>query len=322
MSPQRALPCIAFGVLFAAAALAQDYPARPVRLIVPIGPGGGTDILGRHVAQKLGERLKQSVIVENRPGAGSLVGTEYAAKAAPDGYTLLVGGIFNMVMNPALMKSLPYDPLRDFVPLGYVSAYPFVLVARSDLPASSLAQLVDYARAKPGRLTYGSAGIGTLQHVWGAILFKSLGLDLVHVPFKSAPAAHQEMLAGRLDVIIDNLSAAKAHVQAGRLKALAVTGAQRSRELASVPTVMETGLAQFEGESWFALFAPAAAPAKAVGTLRAALAEVLQDREFAERIERDGGRVLAIAPAEQRRFLEDEVGRWTALVARYGVSID
>src|ERR1041385_3773225 len=121
MSPQRALPCIAFGVLFAAAALAQDYPARPVRLIVPIGPGGGTDILGRHVAQKLGERLKQSVIVENRPGAGSLVGTEYAAKAAPDGYTLLVGGIFNMVMNPALMKSLPYDPLRDFVPLGYRS---------------------------------------------------------------------------------------------------------------------------------------------------------------------------------------------------------
>src|ERR1043165_197647 len=188
MSPQRALPCIAFGVLFAAAALAQDYPARPVRLIVPIGPGGGTDILGRHVAQKLGERLKQSVIVENRPGAGSLVGTEYAAKAAPDGYTLLVGGIFNMVMNPALMKSLPYDPLRDFVPLGYVSAYPFVLVARSDLPASSLAQLVDYARAKPGRLTYGSAGIGTLQHVWGAILFKSLGLDLVPVAFKSPPA--------------------------------------------------------------------------------------------------------------------------------------
>jgi tripartite-type tricarboxylate transporter receptor subunit TctC len=322
MSPRRALSCIAFGVLFAAAAAAQDYPARPVRLIVPIGPGGGTDILGRHVAQKLGERLKQSVIVENRPGAGSLVGTEYAAKAAPDGYTLLVGGIFNMVMNPALMKSLPYDPLRDFVPLGYVSAYPFVLVARSDLPASSLAELVDYAKARPGKLTYGSAGIGTLQHVWGAILFKSLGLDLVHVPFKAAPAAHQEMLAGRLDVMIDNLSAAKAHVQAGRLKALAVTGGQRSRELESVPTVNETGLARFEGESWFALFAPAAAPANAVGTLRAALAEVLQDREFAGRIERDGGRVLAIAPAEQRRFLEDEVGRWTALVARYGVSID
>jgi tripartite-type tricarboxylate transporter receptor subunit TctC len=316
------LACIAFGLVLAGAAAAQDFPTRPVRLIVPIGPGGGTDILGRHVAQKLGERLKSSVVVENRPGAGSLVGTEYAAKAAPDGYTLLVGGIFNMVMNPALMKSLPYNPVRDFVPLGYVSSYPFVLLARSDLPASSLAGLVDYAKANPGKLTYGSAGIGTLQHVWGAILFKSLGLDLVHVPFKAAPAAHQEMLAGRLDLMIDNLSAAKAHVQAGRLRAFAVTGAQRSRELESVPTVNETGVTRFEGESWFAIFAPAATPASVVATLRTALAEVLQDREFVERIERDGGRVLAIAPAEQRKFLEDEVERWSALVARYGVSIE
>ena len=308
--------------LLGAAVQAQDYPVRPIRLIVPIGPGGGTDILARHMAQKMTERLRASVVVENRPGAGSIVGTEYAARAAPDGYTLLVGGIFNMVMNRALMKSLPYDPVRDFVPLGYVSAYPFVLVARGDLPASSLAELVDYARARPGKLTYGSAGIGTLQHVWGAILFKSLGLDLVHVPFKAAPAAHQEMLAGRLDVMIDNLSAAKAHVHAGRLKAFAVTGAHRSRELESVPTVNETGLVRFEGESWFALFAPAATPANTVGALRTALAGVLQDREFVERIERDGGRVLAIGPAEQRKFLEDEVERWSALVARYGVSIE
>ena len=321
MSAWRRLACIAFGALLAAAAAAQDFPARPVRLIVPIGPGGGTDILGRHVARKLGERLNSSVVVENRPGAGSLVGTEYAAKAAPDGYTLLVVASPHINLE-ILSTNKTYQLMRDFVPLGYVSAYPFVLIARSDLPASSLAELVDYARARPGKLTYGSAGIGTLQHVWGAILFKSLGLDLVHVPFKAAPAAHQEMLAGRLDVMIDNLSAAKAQVQAGRLKAFAVTGAQRSRELESVPTVNETGVARFEGESWFALFAPAATPASVVGTLRAALAEVLQDREFAERIERDGGRVLAVAPAEQRKFLEDEVERWSALVARYGVSID
>jgi tripartite-type tricarboxylate transporter receptor subunit TctC len=184
-------------VLVAGAAMAQDYPSRTVRLIVPVGPGGGTDILARHVAQKLGERLKQSVIVENRPGAGSLVGTEHVAKAPPDGYTVLVGGIFNMVMNRALLKTLPYDPLRDFVPLGYISAYPFVLVSRTDLPASNLRELVQHAKERPGKLTYGSAGIGTLQHVWGAILFKSLGLDMVHVPFKAAPPAHQEMLAGR-----------------------------------------------------------------------------------------------------------------------------
>src|SRR4051812_2104500 len=172
MNAWRRIALIGCSVLVAAAAAAQDFPTRPVRLIVPIGPGGGTDILGRHVAQKLGERLKQNVIVENRPGAGSLVGTEYAAKAAPDGYTLLIGGIFNMVMNRALMKSLPYDPVRDFVPLGYVSAYPFVLVARGDLPASSLAELVDYARARPGKLTYGSAGNGTVPAGGGAVPFK------------------------------------------------------------------------------------------------------------------------------------------------------
>jgi tripartite-type tricarboxylate transporter receptor subunit TctC len=309
-------------VLAAGAAQAQDYPVRTVRLVVPVGPGGGTDILARHVAQKLAERLKQSVIVDNRPGAGSLVGTEHVAKALPDGYTVLVGGIFNMVMNRALLKTLPYDPLRDFVPLGYISAYPFVLVSRTDLSASTLRELVQHAKERPGKLTYGSAGIGTLQHVWGAILFKSLGLDMVHVPFKAAPPAHQEMLAGRLDVMIDNLSAAKHHVQSGRLKAFAVTSERRSPHLENVPTINETGVVKFDGESWFALFAPVATPAPAVDTLRSALADIVQDPEFVARVDRDGGRVLAIAPAQQRKFLQDEVERWSGLVTQYGVTLD
>ena len=308
--------------LFGVTALAQEYPARPIRLIVPIGAGGGTDILARHVAQKLGERLRQAAIVENRPGAGSLIGTEYVAKAAPDGYTLLVGGIFNMVMNRALLKNLPYEPLRDFVPLGYISAYPFVLVARADLPGSSLQELVQYAKERPGKLTYGSAGLGTLQHVWGTILFKSLGLDMVHVPFKGAPAAHQEMLAGRLDVMLDNLSAAKHHVQAGRLKALAVSSASRSPQLDGVPTINETGLLSFEGESWFALFAPAGTPGPVVATLRSALAEITRDAEFAGRVERDGGRVLAIPPERHIEFLREEIERWSGLVTRYNVTVD
>ncbi len=308
--------------LIPGAAQAQNYPARPVRLVVPIGPGGGTDILARHVAQRLGERLRQAAIVENRPGAGSLVGTEYVARASPDGYTLLVGGIFNMVMNPALIKNLPYDPARDFVPLGYISAYPFVLVARPDLPVVDLNQFAQYARQQPGKLTYGSAGIGTLQHVWGTVLLKSLGLELVHVPFKAAPAAHQEMLAGRLDVMFDNLSAVKHHVQAGRLRALAVSSAQRSPQLEAVPTVNETGLVAFEGESWFGVFSPRGTPLPVVTTLRNALAEIIRDPEFAARVEADGGRVLAIAPAEHRQFLQDEIERWSGLVARYGVSVD
>ena len=308
--------------LFGVTALAQEYPARPIRLIVPIGAGGGTDILARHVAQKLGERLRQAAIVENRPGAGSLIGTEYVAKAAPDGYTLLVGGIFNMVMNRALLKNLPYEPLRDFVPLGYISAYPFVLVARADLPGSSLQEFVQYAKERPGKLTYGSAGLGTLQHVWGTILFKSLGLDMVHVPFKGAPAAHQEMLAGRLDVMLDNLSAAKHHVQAGRLKALAVSSASRSPQLDGVPTLNETGLLSFEGESWFALFAPAGTPGPILATLRSALAGINRDAEFAGRVERDGGRVLAIPPERHIEFLREEIERWSGLVTRYNVTVD
>ena len=316
----RPILCI-LALLFATAAPAQDYPARPIKLVVPIGAGGGTDILARHMAQKMSERLHQTVVVENRPGAGTILGTEYVAKSAPDGYTLLMGGIFNMVMNKALVKNLPYEPLRDFVPLGYLSAYPFALVARADLPASSLKEFVAYAREHPGKLTYGSAGLGTLQHVWGTILLKSLGLELVHVPFKSAPAVHQEMLAGRIDLMMDNLSAVKHHVQGGRLKAYAVSSAERTPQLADVPTLGESGV-DFEGESWFAMFAPAATPAPIVSLLRGTLSAVLADADFAARIDRDGGRVLAIAPAEQGKFLQDEVERWSALVTRYGVGVD
>src|SRR5437762_8636071 len=153
-------------LLLLGTAQAQDYPARPIKLVVPIGPGGGTDILARHMAQKMSERLHQAVVVENRPGAGTILGTEYVAKSAPDGYTLLMGGIFNMVMNKALVKNLPYEPLRDFVPLGYISAYPFAFVARADLPPARLADFVQFAKAHPGKLSYGSPGLGTLQHVW------------------------------------------------------------------------------------------------------------------------------------------------------------
>jgi tripartite-type tricarboxylate transporter receptor subunit TctC len=306
--------------LFAAVANAQDYPARPLKIVVPIGPGGGTDILGRHMAQKLSERLRQGAVVENRPGAGSIIGTEYVARAAPDGYTLLVGGIFNMVMNKALVKNLPYEPLRDFVPLGYISAYPFALVARADLPAN-LADFLRYAKERPGKLTYGSPGLGTLQHVWGTILVKSMGLDMVHVPFKAAPAVHQEMLAGRIDLMMDNLSAVKHHVQSGRLKAYAVSSSARTRELEGVPTLKESGV-DFEGESWFAMFAPAATPAAVVALLRTTIGEILRDAEFAARIEKDGGRVLAIPAGEQAKFLQNEIERWGSLVTRYGVGVD
>ena len=301
---------------------AQEYPSRTIRMIVPQAPGGGTDILGRFLAQKLSDLLRQPAVVENRTGAGSIVGTEFVARSPADGYTLMVGGIFNIVMNKALVKNLSHDPQRDFVPLGFTSAYPFLLLTRPDLPVSNLAELAKYAAERPGKLTYGSAGIGTLQHVWGAILFKSMGLDLLHVPFKGAAPAHQEMMAGRLDVLFDNLSASKQYVQGGRLKGLAVSSASRSSHLPNVPTVNETGVVRFEGESWFGLFAPTGTPAAVVEVLRNAHARIVREPEFVARVESDGGRVMVVPPQEQQQFMQREIERWSAAVNRYAVTID
>jgi tripartite-type tricarboxylate transporter receptor subunit TctC len=253
----------------------SDFPNHPIKLIVPIAPGGGTDIIGRKVAQKLSDVLPQSTFVENKAGAGSLIGTEFVAKASPDGYTLLVGGLFNMVMNKALMKNLPYDPIKDFIPLGYISANAFVLSVRPDLPVNSLSDMVKLMKDKPGQYTYGSAGIGTLQHVWGNILADQLGLNLIHVPFKGAPQAYQEMMAGRLDMIFDNVAASKTYVQSGRLKGLVSSGEKRSALFPQLPTINETGLTKFQGESWFGIFAPANTPSPVVDNLRQALAHRL-----------------------------------------------
>jgi tripartite-type tricarboxylate transporter receptor subunit TctC len=303
-------------------AAAQDFPSKPIRIVVPQAAGGGTDILARNLAVRLTELLKQGVVVENRTGAGSLIGTDFVARAPADGHTLLMGGIFNMVMNKALVKNLSYSPENDFVSLGYVSAYPFVLLTRPDLPVNSLAELAAYAKARPGKLSYGSGGMGTLQHVWGAVLTSSLGLDMVHVPFKGAAPAHQEMMAGRLDIMFDNISAAKPHIQANRLKGLVVSSAQRSAQLPNLPTVTETGLVSFEGESWFGVFAPAATPAPVVARLRETLAAINRETEFVARVERDGGRMLNVAPAQQEAFLRNEIERWVGAVNRYKVTAD
>jgi tripartite-type tricarboxylate transporter receptor subunit TctC len=299
-----------------------DYPNHPIKLIVPIAPGGGTDIIGRKVAQKLSDLLPQATFVENKAGAGSLIGTEFVAKAPADGYTLLVGGLFNMVMNKALMKNLPYDPSKDFIPLGYISAYAFVLSTRPDLPVNNLAEMVKFMKDKPGQFTYGSAGIGTLQHVWASILTDQLGLDLVHVPFKGAPQAYQEMMAGRLDIIFDNISASKSFVQSNRLKGIAVSSEKRSSLFPQLPTINETGLTKFSGESWFGIFAPANTPPQVVSKLRQALALVNKDPEFIALVEKDGGRVLNISAADQQAFLLDEINRWVPLVAKSKVRID
>ena len=247
---------------------ADDYPSHTVRILVPVSVGGATDTLARLLAQKLTERLGSSVVVENRNGAGSIIGTSFVAKSPADGYTLLMGGLFNMVMITALVKDPPFDPPRDFVAVGYLAAYPFVVIVRRDLPVASLAEFAAYAKTRPGKLSYGSGGLGTLQHVWGTILLRSLGLELLHVPYKGATPALADMIAGRVDFMFDNLAACRSAIQAGQVKALAVSSPMRTRPLPDLPTIDESGITRFEGESWFGLFAPAGTPGPVVDRLR------------------------------------------------------
>ena len=300
----------------------QSLRSRPIRIVVASGPGGGTDITGRQVARTMGELMRHTVIVENRPGAGSTTGTEFGARATPDGHTLLVSSGSSMVMNGLLYKDLPYDAMRDFVAVGFIAAYPFLLIARADLPVNNLAELMKYAKERPGKLTYGSAGVGSVQHVWGAILFRGMGLDLLHVPYKGAAFAAQELMGGRIDLMFDNMSAAKRYVESGRAKALVMSPTARSKEMPNVPTVNESGVTQFDGESWMGMFAPAATPRATVDALRTIFVNVTRDADFIARIEAAGGRIMSIPPQQQQAFLKSEIERWRVLIQRYGVKAE
>jgi tripartite-type tricarboxylate transporter receptor subunit TctC len=292
----------------------NDYPSRPIKIIVPSSPGGGTDLLGRKIAQKITEHLKVPTIIENKTGAGSLVGTEYVAHSAPDGYTLLMGGLFNMVMNKALIPNLSYQPDRDFIALGYISAYSFVFLIRPDLPANSLKEFVAYAKEQKNPITIATGGVGTLQDVWGQIFLNSLGIKATQIPFKGSAPAYQEMFGGRIDVMFDNMSAAKPYVINGKLKGLAVSSLERSKFLTQVPTINETGLAKFTGESWFAVFAPANTPADIVSKLRKVLLVINKDVNFVAQVENDGGRIMDVPIADIDQFLRDEISKWVNLV--------
>ena len=300
----------------------QSLRSRPIRIIVASGPGGGTDITGRHVARTMGDLMRHTVIVENRPGAGSTTGTDFGAKATPDGHTLLVSSGSSMVMNGFLYRNLPYVAMRDFVAVGFIAAYPFLLMARADLPANTLGELQKYAKERPGKLTFGSAGIGSLQHVWGTILFRSMGLDLLHVPYKGAAMGAQELMGGRIDLMFDNMTAAKRYVESGRAKALVVSPMVRSKEMPNVPTVNESGVVKFDGESWMGMFVPSATPRATVDALRGIFVKVVSDADFIARIEAGGGRVMQIPPQQQQAFLRSENERWGALIKQHGVKAE
>jgi tripartite-type tricarboxylate transporter receptor subunit TctC len=310
---------VAAATLFAAAAHGQGYPARPVRIIVPQPPGGGFDTVGRLLADRLGKQMGQSFVVENRTGSGTLVGTDLAAKAAPDGYTLLVGSVSNLALNPGLYAHLPYDSLRDFEPIGLLVSYSYTLIARKDLPLKTLPEVIAYAKANPGRLNYASAGNGSGQHVLAAALWHLAGVDVQHVPYRGAQPAYQDLLGGRVDLFFDLSPTARPQVDAGNARALAVSGAARNPMHPDVATVTETGIAPLELESWFGLFAPAKTPRDVLERLRAEFAKVAAAPDVRELLVKSGGKPLQATGDEARTIVRRDVERWSRLVGQLGI---
>jgi tripartite-type tricarboxylate transporter receptor subunit TctC len=298
------------------------YPNRPLRVIVPQPPGGGFDFVARALAERLAKQIGQSVVVENRPGSGTLVGTDAAAKADPDGYTLLMGSVSNIALNMGLYDKLSYDSLRDFEPVGIAVSYSYTLMARNDLPFNSLKEVVAYAKANPSKLNYASAGNGSGQHVLAAALWHLSGTDITHVPYKGAQAAYQDLLGGRIDLFFDLSSTARPQVDSGKVKALALSGAERNPAHPNVQTILESGVAQLDLESWFGFFVPSKTPAPIQERLRNELTKVISQPDLQDLFRSRGGKPLNLNAAQTKALVQRDVDRWTKLVRDIGIKAD
>ena len=304
-----------------AAAAAQTFPSRVVRVVVPQPPGGGFDAVARTVSEPFAALLGQPVIVENRPGGGTFVGTEAVAKADADGYTLLLGASANLTLNPGLYDKLPYDP-KDFVPVGIAATFSYTLAARNDLPYGSLREIVDYARANPGKLTYASGGNGTGQHIAAAVLFKGAGVEITHVPYKGAQAVYQDLIPGRVDLFFDNSATARPHIEGGRVRAVAVSSPERLAYHPQVPTVRETGVLDFDMVTFVGYFARAATPPAALARLRADFDKVMAQPEVAAMLEKRGARPVRMTVREAEALVARDTETWTRLIRSAGIRAD
>jgi tripartite-type tricarboxylate transporter receptor subunit TctC len=297
--------------LFAASAAAQsDYPSRPVRVIVPSPPSGGTDIVARVLAQHFSNAFRQQFFVENKPGAGNVIGIEAAGRSAPDGYTLLVSAS-TIALNSVLYKKVPYDPLRDFTPITLAATAPNILVVNPKLPINSVADLIAAAKAQPGKLTYGTPGVGTSPHLCME-LFKSMaGVDLQHVPYKGTAAAVMDIIGGQIDVAFATALTAKPLIDAGRLRALAVSGPRRIAALPNVPPVAEAGVPGYEAMQWYGLLAPAGTAPAIIERVHAEAMVALRSPEMKARLAADGAEPLGTTPAEFGAYIKRELEKWS-----------
>ena len=302
------------------AARAQDaWPSRPVRVVIPFLAGGGGDAVGRAVAQALSERLGRPFVADNRPGGASSLGTELVARAAPDGYTLLIVGP-NHATNPHLMR-LAFDTARDFAPVSLLTTAPYVLVAAPDLPARNLRDLLALARARPGALSYGSAGNGTAGHLAMEMIKADTGVDIVHVPYRGSPPALLDLMAGRIAVALDNVLSSSPHIAAGRMRPLAVTGAQRSARLPDVPTIAEQGMPGFDVTVWQGALFPAGTDPAIVNRLSAEIAAAMREPALRNRLNDIGVDAMGSTPGEFQNFIDAELARWGAVIQRTGTRL-
>jgi tripartite-type tricarboxylate transporter receptor subunit TctC len=313
---RRTLCKLAGGSLAAAAlpAIGQSYPSRPLKIIVAYAPGGANDITARVYAQALGERLKQPVVVENRPGAAGIPGTAAAAKAEPDGYTLMLGAGGTMTINPGLYPNLPYDPLKDFAPIGLGSRSPLVMIVPATLHVNSVAELVSYARSRPDGITFASPGAGTPLHLATELFTRQAQIKALHIPYKGSAPAVADVMAGRVDLMCDALNSSLPLIRAGKLRALAVTTAQRSSQLPDVPTLQESGVKDFDVSSWFGLFAPAGTPREIVALLSSELQKAAAAPETRQKLSDIGLETVTSTPDELREMVQREQARWKEVI--------
>ncbi len=305
---------LAFAACLAAApAAAQDYPSRPVRLIVPFAPGGSADVFGRFLAQKLQESLGQNFVIDNRPGGGSLIGTDAVAKAAPDGYTLLVMSNTHTV-NESLIPNRPFQLMRDFVPVAPINASDLVLVTKAGLPFNTLGDLIKAAKAKPGSMSYASSGPGTPYHMAGELFKAMAGISLVHIPYRGSAGARTDVLGGQLEMMFDAIPTMTEHIKSGKVKALATTGARRSAILPDVPTMDEAGVPKYEATLWLGVMAPRGTPPAIVAKLNAEIARITGNPEVRRTWAAQGTAAMTMGVDEFARYLNDDIAKWAHIV--------
>jgi len=305
-----------------AATVVPTYPERPIRFIVPFPPGGGVDIVARALAREMTEKLGQQVVVDDRPGATGIIGTQIAAQATADGYTLLMGNVATHAINVSMFKKLPYDPVKDFRPITLVARVPEILIVNPSLPVHSVRDLIALAKAKPGQITFGSAGMGSPPHM-AAELFKSMaGINIVHIPYKGSTLALNDLLGGRIGMDFSNILSPMRHIKSGRLRALGVTSGKRSIVAPDVPTIAESGLPGFELYSWYGVFAPSATPKAILTRLHQSIAQILTTREVVDRLTSQGADVAPGSPEEFARFIKTEIRTYAKIVKDGGLRVE